>query len=174
MTLYAATRDLHHACEAHPVGQRMSAGTVTPQEWADWLAAFRALHQAIDPHLPLHLTRVALLDADLAMMQAEHRVIGRAPEAARRFADGLTTEDARLGAAYVLHGAHRRGGAVLAKTMASLRYATAHVFYPLPAEAEAFVKQLRERADLAEPAIATFRALLAVMDEINKSGETPQ
>jgi hypothetical protein len=27
---------------------------------------------------------------------------------------------------------------------------------------------------LAEPAIATFRALLAVMDEINKSGETPQ
>jgi heme oxygenase len=169
MTLYAATRELHHACEAHPVGQRMSAGTVTPQEWADWLAAFRAIHRVIDPHLPLHLTRVALLDADLAMMQAEHRVIGRAPEAARQFAEELTTEDARLGAAYVLHGAHRRGGAVLAKTMASLRYATAHVFYPLPAEAEAFVKQLRDRSELADAATATFHALLLSMDEIARS-----
>jgi heme oxygenase len=167
MTLYAATRDLHHACESHPVGQRMSAGTVTPQEWADWLAAFRTIHQAIDFYLPLHLTRVALLDADLAMMQAEHRVIGRAPEAARRFADGLTTADVRLGAAYVLHGAHRRGGAVLAKTMASLRFATAHVFYPLPTEAEAFVKQLRDRTELATTAMETFRVLLACMDEIN-------
>lgn len=170
MTLYAATRDLHHACEAHPVGQRMSAGTVTPQEWADWLAAFRAIHRVIDPHLPLHLTRVALLDADLAAMQAEHGVTGREPEAARRFAYWLTTEDARLGAAYVLHGAHRRGGAVLIKTMASLRYVTGHVVYPLPSEAEAFVKNMRERADLAEPATATFRALLAVMDEIHDSG----
>jgi hypothetical protein len=167
MSLYAATRDLHHACEAHPVGQRMSVGAVTAQEWADWLAAFRVIHQAIDPHLPPHLTRVALLDADLAMMQSEHGVIGRAPEAARKFAEGLTTEDARLGAAYVLHGAHRRGGAVLAKTMASLRFATAHVFYPLPAEAEAFVKQLRDRSELADAATATCNALLLSMDEIN-------
>jgi hypothetical protein len=44
------------------------------------------------------------------------------------------------------------------------------VVYPLPSEAEAFVKNMRERADLAEPAIATFRALLAVMDEIHDSG----
>jgi hypothetical protein len=166
MTLYVATRDLHHACEAHPVGQRMSAGTVTAQEWADWLAAFRAIHRVIDPHLPLHLTRVALLDADLTAMQVEHGVVGHEPNAAVRFAHFLTTEDARLGAAYVLHGAHRRGGAVLAKTMASLRFATAHVFYPLPAEAEAFVKQLRDRAELAKAATATFNALLLSMDEI--------
>jgi hypothetical protein len=167
MSLYAATRDLHHACEAHPVGQRMSAGTVTAQEWADWLAAFRAIHRVIDPRLPPHLARVALLDADLAMMQAEHGVMGREPEAARNYAAWLTDESARLGAAYVLHGAHRRGGAVLAKTMASLRYATAHVFYPLPAEAEAFVKQLRDRSELAATATETFRVLLACMDEIN-------
>jgi hypothetical protein len=166
MSLYAATRDLHHACEAHPVGQRMSAGTVTAQEWVDWLAAFRTIHQAIDFYLPLHLTRVALLDADLAMMQSEHGVTGREPKAAVRFAHFLTTEDARLGAAYVLHGAHRRGGAVLAKTVASLRFATAHVFYPLPTEAEAFVKQLRDRTELADAATATFNALLLSMDEI--------
>lgn len=167
MSLYAATRDLHHACEAHPVGQRMSAGTVTPQEWADWLTAFRAIHSAIDPHLPLHLARVALLNADIEAMWAVHEVDGQEPTAARHFARSLKSETARLGAGYVLHGAHRRGGAVLAKTMAGLRYSTGHVFYPLPSEAEAFVKGLRERVDLAEPATNTFRALLAVMDEIN-------
>lgn len=172
--LYAATRDLHHACEAHPVGQRMSAGTVTPQEWVDWLAGFRAIHGAIDLHLPLHLARVALLDADIEVMRVVHGVTAREPQAARRFAESLDSESARLGAGYVLHGAHRRGGAVLAKTMAGLRYSTGHVFYPLPSEAEAFVKQLRERADLAEPATETFRALLAVMDEINNTGEPAQ
>ena len=174
MSLYAATRDLHHACEAHPVGQRMSAGTVTPQEWADWLAAFRAIHGAIDPHLPLHLARVALLDADIEAMRVVHRVTAREPLAAMRFAHSLDGESARKGAGYVLHGAHRRGGAVLAKTMAGLRYATSHVIYPLPLEAEAFVKGLRERADLAEPATKTFHALLAVMDEIHNTGEPPQ
>ena len=166
MSLYAATRELHHACEAHPVGQRMGAGTVTPQEWADWLAGFRAIHQAIDPHLPLHLARVAVLDADIEAMSAVHGVDAREPIAAVRFARSLDSESARMGVGYVLHGAHRRGGAVLAKTMAGLRYATGHVIYPLPSETEAFVRQLRERADLAEAATETFRALLAVMDEI--------
>jgi hypothetical protein len=166
MTLYTATRELHHACEAHPVGQRMSAGTVTAQEWVDWLAGFRAIHQAIDPHLPLHLARVAGLDADIEAMWAVHGVDAREPLAATVFARSLNNESARMGAGYVLHGAHRRGGAVLAKTMAGLRYATGHVIYPLPSEAEAFVKNMRERADLAEPATETFRALLAAMDEI--------
>jgi hypothetical protein len=170
MSLYAATRDLHHACEAHPVGQRMSAGTVSPQEWADWLAAFRAIHQAIDPHMPLHLARVALLDADIAAMAAVHGVTAREPMAARAYAESLDTEEARLGAAYVLHGAHRRGGAALARTMATLQFTTAHVAYPLPAEAETFVRLLRDRADLAAPAVATFRALLECMDEIGEGG----
>jgi hypothetical protein len=171
--LYAATRELHHACEAHPVGQRMSAGTVSPQEWADWLAAFRAIHQAIDPHMPLHLARVALLDADIAAMQAVHGVAARESHAAHVFADSLDTEEARLGAAYVLHGAHRRGGAVLARIMSGAGLPTAHVFYPLPAATEEFVKGLRERTDLAEAATATFQALLAVMDEIAALGVSP-
>jgi hypothetical protein len=166
MSLYLATRELHHACEQHLLGQRMSAGTVAPQEWADWLAAFRAIHAAIDPHLPLHLARVALLGADLAAMRSMHGVTARAPQAARAFADALDGEAAVLGAAYVLHGAHRRGGAALARTMATLQFATAHVAYPLPAEAEAFVRLLRDRADLKDGAVATFQALLACMDEI--------
>jgi len=162
-TLYDATRDLHHACEAHPVGARMTQGTVTPQEWADWLAAFRAVHHAIDPWLPAHMARVALLDADLALLPAP-----RGGPAAQALADRLTTPLAIEAAAYVLHGAHRRGGRVLASTMGKAGLPTAHVSYPLPAEVEAMVKALRDRSELADAARDVFAGLLAVMDEIEQ------
>ena len=159
--LYEATRDLHHACEAHPVGQRMTAGSVSHQEWADWLAAFRAVHVVIDPHHPAHMARVALLDADLALLPAP-----RVGQAADILAATLTTPTSIAAAAYVLHGAHRRGGRVLASTMGKAGLPTAHVIYPLPAEVEGLVKSLRESAELAEDARALFAGLLAVMDEI--------
>jgi threonine dehydrogenase-like Zn-dependent dehydrogenase len=159
--LYEATCDLHHACEAHPVGQRMTQGVVTPQEWADWLAGFRALHVAIDPWLPAHMARVALLNADLALLPKPHT-----GQAAQALAATLTTPLAIEAAAYVLHGAHRRGGRVLASTMGKAGLPTAHVAYPLPADVEALVKALRDRDDLADGARAVFAGLLAVMDEI--------
>jgi hypothetical protein len=182
MSLYLATRELHHACEQHPLGQRMSAGTISAQEWADWLMAFRAIHGAIDPHLPALLARVALLDADLAAMRAMFGVAARLPAPAERFAQGISdaagegefTPPAVLGAAYVLHGAHRRGGQVLARLMGGIGYASAHVIYPMPAAAEAFVKGLRDAEHLASHARATFAALLAVMDDIMKvDGSAP-
>jgi threonine dehydrogenase-like Zn-dependent dehydrogenase len=160
-TLYEATRDLHHACEAHAVGQRMTAGTVTRQEWADWLAAFRAVHVVIDPHHPAHMARVALLDADMALLPAP-----RVGNAADILAATLTTPTSIAAAAYVLHRAHRRGGRVLASKMGKAGLPTAHVVYPMPAEVEALVKSLRDRADLADGARAVFAGLLVVMDEI--------
>jgi len=162
MTLYEATKSLHHACEKHAVGQRMAAGTITPQEWADWLAAFRAVHVVIDPIHPAHLARVALLDADLALLPSP-----RPGKAAQALADSLTSADAINAAGYVLHGAHRRGGRVLAATMGKAGLPTAHVAYPMPAEAEAFVKGLRDRTELADCAVAVFAGLLMVMDEID-------
>jgi hypothetical protein len=161
MTLFEATRDLHHACEAHVVGQRMSAGTVTPQEWADWLAAFRAIHAVIDPHLPSHMDRLPALDADLADLPAPRK--GRA---AADLAETLTTPEAREAAAYVLHGAHRRGGRVLKSIMDDRGLPSRHVAYAQAAEVEAFVKAMRNRAELADAARAVFAGLLAVMDEI--------
>jgi hypothetical protein len=160
-SLYEATRDLHHACEAHPVGQRMTTGTVTPQEWADWLAAFRAVHVVIDKDLFAQMGRVDLLDADLSLLPAPRPGI-----AAQALADSLTTQSARDAASYVLHGAHRRGGRVLAGTMGKAGLPTTHVIYDLPAEAEAFVKSMRDRTDIAADARKVFEGLLAVMDEI--------
>lgn len=187
MSLYLATRELHHACEQHPLGQRMSAGTISAQEWADWLMAFRAIHAAIDPHLPAHLARVALLDADLAAMRGMFEVDARLPASAGGFGRDLHQAAARagqsdiastapevLGAAYVLHGAHRRGGQVLTRTLAQRGFASAHVVYPMPAEAEAFVKGLRDVEHLAPHARAAFAALLAAMGDITKvDGSAP-
>jgi len=160
-TLYEETRHLHHACEAHPVGQRMADGTITAQEWADWLAAFRAAHLVIDPVFPDHLGRVALLNADLSQLPAP-----RACDASQALASRINNPNAYNAAAYVLHGAHRRGGRVLASTMGRVGFATTHVVYTQPAEAEAFVKALRGRVELAESARAMFSGLLAVMDDI--------
>ncbi|MEI2420222.1 hypothetical protein V6O07_08105, partial [Arthrospira platensis SPKY2] len=64
MTLYESTRHLHHACEQHPLGQKMARSTVNPQEWADWLAGMATLHTVIDRPLPLHLHRAHLFNAD--------------------------------------------------------------------------------------------------------------
>jgi heme oxygenase len=159
--LYTATADLHHACEAHAVGQRMAAGTISPQEWADWLEAFRLIHLVVDQPLPAHFRREALFRADLALLPAP-----RLGDAAFRFSLGLRTPEALDGAAYVLHGAHRRGGAMLAARMAKSGLPTAHVLYPFPSAVEDWIKAARGRAELAAPARATFAALLAVMDEI--------
>ncbi|MFW5655294.1 MAG: hypothetical protein ACOCYW_06560 [Roseicyclus sp.] len=161
MSLYAATRDLHHACEAHPVGQRMQAGSVTPQEWADWLAAFRALHAIVDAALPAHMARDAALSADLAMLPRP-----RVSPAAHAYAARLARAETVEGAAYVLHGAHRSGGRVLAPKVAKRGLPTLHVTYADADAAQEIVAGWRARADLVGQARETFACLLRVMDEI--------
>lgn len=161
MTLYEATRDLHHACEAHAVGQRMQGGSVTAQEWADWLNAFRLLHFVVDVRLPAHMARDAALAADLAMLPRP-----RVSPAAHHFAARLARAETVEGAAYVLHGAHRSGGRVLAPKMAKRGLPTLHVTYADPDAAQNVVAGWRHREELTEQARETFACLLRVMDEI--------
>jgi len=167
MGLYDDTRDLHHACEAHPVGQRMSTGAITSQEWADWLWAFRKIHEVIDKHHPVSFARVPSLTFDLHELPD-----ARPSEAATSFSEGLTLPEQIEGASYVLHGAHRRGGRVLEKTMESAGLPTSHVRYADGAAVEALIKGYRNRADLAEAARDTFACLLKVMDEIEERKES--
>lgn len=161
MTLFKATRDLHHACEAHPLGERMAAGNITRAEWAGWLTAFRTLHQVVDPALPAHMHRDGLLAADLSVLP--HVPPSRA---ALTFAREMCGDDT-TGAAYVLHGAHRSGGRVLAPTLVKRGLPCAHITYRHPDAVQAWVKTIRDRGDLAQQARATFACLLAVMDEID-------
>ena len=160
MILYTATKDLHHACEQHPVGQRMANGAVTAQEWADWLAAFRMLHDVIDMTLPAHMSRDLVLSADLSVLPR-----ARTSAAARRFSISLLGHES-IGAAYVLHGAHRSGGRVMAPKMAKRGFPTLHTCYRDPEAVKTWIDSVRDRADMAKQARDTFGCLLAVMDEI--------
>ncbi|MFU8776062.1 MAG: hypothetical protein ACNA7M_00135 [Roseovarius sp.] len=176
MTLFDATRDQHHACEQHPLGQRMASGNITRAEWAGWLMAFRVLHQVIDPALPAHMHRDGLLAADLSVLPPVPP-----SRAALRFALDLCSLDAgtgksgtdTTGAAYVLHGAHRSGGRVLAPTLVKRGLPCAHITYRDPEAVQAWVKHTRSRVDLALQARATFVCLLAVMDEITACTANP-
>jgi len=160
MNLYEATKDMHHACEAHSVGGRMSKGNVTSQEWADWLWAFRCLHAVVDPNLPTHMSRDLLLAADLSVLpRANHS------KAATEFAYELMTQDI-TGAAYVLHGAHRSGGRVLAPILVKRGLPCNHIAYLHPDEVQDWVRNTRNKVEVTEQARNTFKCLLAVMDEI--------
>jgi hypothetical protein len=161
MTLYALTKDLHHACEAHPLGQAMVNGAVTPQQWADWLWAMRCLHSVVDAALPEPMARDALFAADLSVLPRP-----RVSRAALQFAAALAGQDT-TGAAYVLHGAHHSGGRVLAPKMAKRGLPTAHTSYRDPDAAKAWIAAARDRLDMTDQARATFACLLQVMEEIH-------
>ena len=158
--LWEVTRDLHHACEQRPIGQRMVKGNLTPQEWADWLWAFRCLHQMADPQLPEHMARDTALSSDLALLPRANP-----SPAALRFALSLRGQNT-VGAAYVLHGAHRSGGRVLAPLMAKRGLPSQHIIYREPDAAQAWVKWARLQVEYTEQARAAFACLLEVMDEI--------
>jgi hypothetical protein len=164
MSLYEATKDLHHACEQHETGQRMANGAATPQEWADWLWAFRVLHSVVDAALPDHMARDALLSADLFALPPANP-----SGAALTFAASLVGQDT-TGAAYVLHGAHRSGGRVMAPKMAKRGFPTLHTCYRDPEAVKAWIDSVRSLDDAAPLARDTFGCLLAVMDEIAARG----
>ena len=160
MTLFNATRDLHHACEAHAVGQAMVNGAVTPQQWADWLWAMRCLHSVVDVGLPAHMERDTLFCADMSVLPKAH-----ASRAALHFARELIGQDC-TGAAYVLHGAHHSGGRMLAPKMAKRGLPSLHTSYLDAAASKAWIVAARSRLEATQQARATFQCLLEVMDEI--------
>ncbi len=160
-SLWSGTRELHHACEKHSVGQRMLSGQVSPQEWSDWLAAYYVIHLTIDPWLPFYFMREPHLRKDFALLPPPHL-----PMAATRYAATLRDRTAILGASYVLHAAHRRGGRAKAEVMRLAGLSSHHIEYEQEGEVEAFVRSLRDRCDLIEPAKHAFAAMLATMDEI--------
>jgi len=160
MSLYALTKHLHHACEAHPFGSRMSKGNVTPQEWADWLWAFSVLHFVVDPSLPRSFARGMALEMDLSVLPP-----ATPSRAAFLFAAHLTEED-RTGAAYVLHGAHCSGGRVMAPILSKRGLPVAHTVYQDWDAVRKWLTSTRDNEDAAHVAASTFQCLLSVMDEI--------
>jgi heme oxygenase len=158
VNLRDATRELHHAAERHAVGSAMSAGTIGPQRWSDWLGALLVVHGIIDPSLPAPLRRAEAVARDL------NRLAGYPPRwcaSAARYAVGANHE----AAAYVFTGAHLMGGAIMARKLGD-RLPCEHLAWHDRASAVRLWEPLRERADLVLPAREAFGAILHIMDEI--------
>ena len=164
MELRQVTQDLHHACERHPIGQALANGTVTDQQYADWLLVQLRIHEAIDPHLAPELERASAMQADIDTLD----IVPHESRMAEAYAETLTYDAARAGAAYVMVGAHLMGGAMIARAVGDR---LPHDHIPKGEERQTMLRAwrpLRERADLANEAVRCFGALLASMEEIRQ------
>ena len=166
MSLREMTKDLHHTCERHPVGQLMSCGECSEQQYADWLYIQRRIHDTIDPWLPPELRRAEALQEDLDQLTVAPRD-NRMIEA---YAQTLTDKDACMAAAYVIVGAHLMGGTLIAKQIDG-RLPHGHV--PEDEERKAMLRAwepLRDRVELGSEATRCFGALLSAMEEVRQKG----
>jgi heme oxygenase len=163
MPLREATRDLHHAAEQHPIGGAMAAGTISPQAWADWLAALLVVHTAIDPMLPVPCWRTEQLLADLYLSNIPEQ---HHNAAAARY---VQTLDDCTGAAYVFTGAHLMGGALIERRING-RLPCAHLRWDDRAAAIRAWSPYRQAASAEPLARQAFAAVIAIMDEIHHVG----
>jgi hypothetical protein len=157
--LWEATRDLHHACEAHPVGAAMSSGKPPLIWYAAWVKALLQIHSVVDLHAPKSIQRTErlILDSTIAGEIAELA-------AANDYTRTLDNANALSGALYVLTGAHLMGGEIMRRRLEG--YPTLHLEWDERKKAIAELQLLRTRGELGQEARDCFAALLSVMDEI--------
>jgi hypothetical protein len=160
--LWEETRELHHACERHRVGGAMATGK-PPRIWyTAWLVALNQIHSIVDPHMPDVLGRTDRLVEDINNTYIDLPLI----EAAKVYTLTLTDEKRIAGAAYVLTGAHLMGGEIMRRRLEG--FPTKHLEWDNRKEAIAILQQYRTRDDIGEEAKDCFKALLTIMDEIER------
>jgi len=164
LSLYDRTKSVHHDAEEHPFGKRMAHGDITLPEWADWLGAMQQVHLWLDPFLPPFLQRGGTLTFDLAQtLPTEPRDVS----ASHHFMASMPTGPVKVGgAAYVLTGAHLRGGAVIRKRLIPKGFPCNHLRFHEPKLANDWIVALREAPYLEPGAHAAFESIIAIMDEI--------
>lgn len=166
MNLYEATKELHHSAEEHPLAKAMMNGSISQQEWCDWVYSMWVIHTALDPFVPECARRAPELTRDLwQMLPIEPRQLTKAKE----FAATLNNPVIIGGAAYIFIGAHRRGGRVIKKAMEDAGRTDLpnnHVIFSDSQASELFVRELRNYPELAPGAKLAFSATISIMDEI--------
>jgi heme oxygenase len=158
--LWNATRDLHHACEQHPVGGVMAVGKPPVIWYRAWLQVLLQLHEVVDQHLPETVHRVSRIKQDIKVLNIAIEPI----KIAEIYANTLTNPTAISGAAYVLTGAHLMGGEIMRRRLEG--FPTEHLSWDSRPEALKCLTVLRESPDVIQPARDCFQALLDSMDEI--------
>jgi heme oxygenase len=112
--------------------------------------------------MPDILNRTDRLIEDINTMQYELPKL----EAAKVYTLTLTDEKKIAGAAYVLTGAHLMGGEIMRRRLEG--FPTKHLEWDDRKEAIAILQQYRTRDDIGEEAKDCFKALLTIMDEIER------
>jgi len=158
--LWEGTRDLHHACEEHPVGAAMASGKPPMQWYADWLSALYTIHWTVDQHIPEIIRRSEQVQKDLTDTNCPVNIIRTANDYVNR----LNTEKDIVGSAYVLTGAHLMGGEVMRRRLVG--YPTSHLEWSDRKAAIVELTKFRERKDVIVEARNCFQALLNIMNEI--------
>lgn len=163
-TLREATTGVHHGAEQTPFGERMATGTLTMQEWADWLGAMGFIHTFIDAYMPACLRRSDELFDDLREAGPAHPLVS-----VRGIVETLrkVDEDVMLGYCYVCSGANLRGGQVIRKVLEPKGFPCRHLYFEDFREPNEWFESLRDRTELAEPAQRAFAAIVGVMGEID-------
>lgn len=165
MNLYEATRDLHHNAETHPWGSRMAKGDISQTEYWHWLWELWLIHSKLDDFMPLECQRNRSLGWDMAKTDCAKTVINQINSDKHDFA--AMSEADRRGWAYILTGAHFRGGAVIRKRMKPKGFSCRHLYFEKPEIVHTYLTDLREKPECADGARAAFAALTEIMDEIN-------
>tara|TARA_R110000772_G_scaffold7145_7_gene24499 strand:- start:5222 stop:5770 length:549 start_codon:yes stop_codon:yes gene_type:complete len=171
--LWEGTRDLHHACEQHPIGQAMASGSPKIEVYYAWVDALSRLHKRLDPFMPEVLHRTKELREDLEdIIKSQQDVaevkLNKAPPFAKYFAKGLQScKNKQAGASYVLAGAGLMGGALMVKALGD-NYPTAHLQWEDRRAALDALGEIRENGKVIKEARECFAALLQIMDEIEE------
>ena len=167
--LYHATTDLHHDAEKHPFGMRMAAGTLSRQEWTDWLGAMNQLHIVLDTYLPPSLKRAHDIHMDQLMMLPLEPMYSMAAE---KLVNSLVQPEMIGGLCYILSGANLRGGQVIKRTLEPLGFPCNHLSFDKhdAVFANDWLKRLREATEVAEGAQKAFQGVISIMDEIHLNG----
>ena len=148
----------------------MANGTMSRQEWADWIGAMLQIHLAIDPYLHPSLKRSHDLQMDLISMLP---VKPRHSKAADDIVSALDNTELIGGLCYVLSGANLRGGQVIRKTIAPLGFPVNHLKFERDeaAQGDKWLKKLREAVELNQGCIDAFKGALSIMDEIESNSK---
>lgn len=164
-SLYTLTRDLHHAAEEHPFAKKMLAGSVSWQEWTDWCAALRLVHEVIDQYAHASLRRGPELEADLCnLLPLSPRTLPSAVHYARELRESSDV----TGAVYIWCAAHLRGGAVIRKRLEPHGLPCAHLRYDDARTANDQIVALRGRCEAVEGSRRAFRAVIDTMTDIEE------
>jgi hypothetical protein len=168
-SLYTETRHLHHKAETHDFAKAMVDGSLTDQQWTDWLGALQKIHFTIDPYVPSEARCTHRLQKDLMMMLP---ILPRDLITVDEFIATLNNPINIGGAAYIFIAAHKRGGRVIEKAMRekNRNLPNNHVFFEKSKEVELYITELRNYIHLAHGAEHAFCSIIKIFDEVWELG----